>query len=122
MYSLRQYNFRTSDTLTEVDKKMKKRLDDATLSVVTVRRIIGKITMNAQAKFNIGVLLHSRNTNEDGLVKRVYEVGGAVMYEVVIPASPLTYNISDWGESPLELSNMPLISLGRPPRDWSYQR
>jgi len=67
MYSLRQYNFRTSDTLTEVDKKMKKRLDDATLSVVTVRRIIGKLPMNAQAKFNIGVLLHSRNTNEDGL-------------------------------------------------------
>jgi hypothetical protein len=103
----------------------KKRLDDATLAAVTremgkprlaasVRGIIGKETMDAHAKFNIGVILHNRNTNEDGLVKRVYEVGGAVMYEVLIPASPLTYNISDWGETPLELS-------GRPPRDWSYQ-
>jgi hypothetical protein len=107
------------------DKKTKKRLDDATLSAVTeemakprlaasVRRIIGKETMNAHAKFNIGALLHNRNTNEDGLVKRVYEVGGAVMYEVLVPASPITYNISDWGEAPLEAS-------GRPPRDWSYQ-
>jgi hypothetical protein len=60
--------------------------------------------MNAHAKFNIGVLLHNRNTNEHGLVKRVYEVGGAVMYEVSIPATPLTYYTSDWGESPLELS------------------
>jgi len=105
-----------------VDKKMKKRLDDATLSVVTVRRIIGKITMNAHAKFNVGVLLHNRNTNEDGLVKRVYEVGGAVMYEVSIPATPLTYNISDWGESPLEPSSNKPMASGRPPKDWSYQR
>jgi hypothetical protein len=42
------------------------------------------------------------------------------MYEVLILASPLAYNISDWGESPVELSNNKL--LGRPPRDWSYQR
>jgi hypothetical protein len=116
-----------------VNDKNKKRLDDATLSAVkeemakprlaaSVRRSIGK-AMDAQAKFNIGVLLHNRNTNEDGLVKRVYEVGGAVMYEVLIPATPLTYNISDWGESPVELSNNKLLmSSGRPPRDWSYQR
>ena len=111
-------------------KQTKKHLDDATLSAVTkemakprlaasVRRIVEK-TMNARAKFNIGVLLHNRNTNEDGLVRRVYEVGGAVMYEVLIPATPLTYNLSDWGESPVELSNNKL--LGRPARDWSYQR
>ena len=112
------------------DKQTKKHLDDATLSAVTkemakprlaasVRRIIEK-TMNAHAKFNIGVLLHNRNTNEDGLVRRVYEVGGAVMYEVSIPATLFTHNTSDWGESPLELSSNKL--LGRPPRDWSYQR
>jgi hypothetical protein len=112
------------------DKHTKTRLDDATLSDVmremakprlaaSVRRNIAQI-MNAHAKFNIGVLLHNRNTNENGLVKRVYEVGGAVMYEVLIPASPLTHNISDWGESPVELSRNKLP--GRPPRDWSYQR
>jgi hypothetical protein len=114
------------------DKQTKKRLDDATLSAVkeemakprlaaSVRRTIGR-TMDAHAKFNVGVLLHNRNTNEDGLVKRVYEVGGAVMYEVSIPATPLTYNISDWGESPLELSNNKQMASGRPPRDWAYQR
>jgi hypothetical protein len=113
------------------DKKAKKRLSDATLSAVTkemakprlaasVRRGHWKTTMGVQAKFNIGVLLHNRNTNEDGWVERVYEVGGAVMYEVSIPAMLFTYCTSDWGESPLELSSNKL--LGRPPRDWSYQR
>jgi hypothetical protein len=79
--------------------------------------------MGVQAKFNIGVLLHNRNTNEDGWVERVYEVGGAVMYEVLVPATtPPIHYISDWGESPLELSNnIPLISSNKPSRDWSYQ-
>jgi hypothetical protein len=71
--------------------------------------------MGVQAKFSIVVLLHNRNTNEDGWVERVYEVGGAVMYEVSIPATLFTYNISDWVESPLELSGKQL--LGRPPRN-----
>jgi hypothetical protein len=44
--------------------------------------------MGVQAKFRIGVLLHNRNTNEDGWVEQVYEVGGAVMYELSIPATP----------------------------------
>jgi hypothetical protein len=112
------------------DKKTKKHLDEATLSAVTkemakprlatsVRRIIEE-AMNAHAKFSIGVLLHNRNTNEDGWVERVYEVGGAVMYEVSILATLFTYNTSDWDESPLELSRKQL--LGRAPRDWSYQR
>jgi hypothetical protein len=70
--------------------------------------------MGVQAKFNIGVLLHNRNTNEDGWVEQVYEVGGVVMYEVSIPAAPFTYNTSDWVESPLELSDKKL--LGRGPR------
>jgi hypothetical protein len=63
-------------------------------------------TMGVQAKFSIGVLVHNRNTNEDGLVKRVYEVGGAVMYEVSVPATtrPIHYT-SDWEESFLELSS-----------------
>jgi hypothetical protein len=75
---------------------------------------IGKTIMGVQAKFNIGVLLHNRNTNEDGWVERVYEVGGAVMYEVLIPATRFTYNTSDWVESPLELSGKKL--QGRAPR------
>jgi hypothetical protein len=53
-----------------------------------VRRGIGTTTMGVQAKFRIGVLLHNRNTNEDGWVEQVYEVGGAVMYELSIPATP----------------------------------
>jgi hypothetical protein len=61
--------------------------------------------MSVHAKFSIGVLVHNRNTNEDGLVKRVYEVGGAVMYEVSVPATtPPIHYTSDWGESSLELS------------------
>jgi hypothetical protein len=80
----------------------------------SVRRIIEE-AMTAHAKFSIGVLLHNRNTNEDGWVERVYEVGGAVMYEVSIPATLFTYNTSDWVESPLELSGKKLP--GRPTRD-----
>jgi hypothetical protein len=68
--------------------------------------------MGVQAKFNIGVLLHNRNTNEDGWVERVYEVGGAVMYEVSIPTTRFTYNTSDWVESPLELSSKKLRGRG----------
>ena len=81
---------------------------------------MGKTTMGVQAKFGIGVLVHNRNTNEDGWVERVYEVGGAVMYEVSLPAVFYTHNTSDWVESPLELSSNKL--LGRPLRDWSCQR
>ena len=73
--------------------------------------------MGVQAKFNIGASLHNRNTNEDGWVERVYEVGGAVMYEVSIPVALITYNTSDWVESLLELSSNKL--LGRAPRDSS---
>ena len=68
--------------------------------------------MRVQAKFSIGVLLHNRNTNEDGWVERVYEVGGAVMYEVSIPATRFTYNTSDWIESLLELSDKKLPVRG----------
>ena len=72
--------------------------------------------MGVQAKFSIGVSLHNRNTNEDGWVKRVYEIGGAVMYEVSVPAStPPIHYTSDWGESSLELSSKQLLDI--PPRD-----
>jgi hypothetical protein len=75
--------------------------------------------MGVQAKFGIGVLVHNLNTNEDGWVKRVYEIGGAVMYEVSVPATtPPIHYTSDWVESCLELSSDKL--LGRPLRDWSY--
>ena len=117
-----------------MNEKTKKRLDDATLSAVaeemakprlaaSVRRGIGKTTMNAQAKFSIGVLLHNRSTNEDGLVKRVYQAGGGVVYEGSVPAAPDTYYTSDWAESSLELSkNEPLKSSDKPPRDRPYER
>jgi hypothetical protein len=50
----------------------------------------------------------NRNTEEDGLVTRVYELEGAVMYEVAVPATPKTWSgspyFSDWSESTLEFS------------------
>jgi hypothetical protein len=46
---------------------------------------MGKAQMNPHAKFSIGALLYNRDTKEDGLVKRVYQVGGVVMYEVATP-------------------------------------
>jgi hypothetical protein len=117
-----------------VNDKTKKRIDDATLSAVTkemakprlaasVRKAVAKTAINSQAKFSIGTILHNRNTKEDGLVKRVYQVGGSMMYEVSVPATPNTYYVSDWGESALELSNYkPLMSLDKPPRDWPYEK
>jgi len=79
--------------------------------------------MDVQAKFSIGVLRRNRNTKEDGLVKRVYQVGGSVMYEVSVPATPDTYYTSDWAESALQLStNMTLKSRNKPPREWPYEQ
>ena len=79
--------------------------------------------MIAHAKFIIGVLLRNRNTKEDGLVKRVYEVAdsGETMYEVAVPAIPNTWlgnhYVSDWAESILELSkNAVLESSYKPHR------
>jgi hypothetical protein len=36
--------------------------------------------MTAHAKFRMGELLHNHTTNEDGLVTRVYEVGGGRLH------------------------------------------
>jgi hypothetical protein len=67
--------------------------------------------MIAHAKFCIGILLHNRNTNEDGLVTRVYQSVelGETMYEVAVSIRPDSWGgrhlVSDWAESTLELSD-----------------
>ena len=115
-------------------KHTKKHLDEDALSRVenemakprlaaSVREGIGKSPMTADAKFRKGELLHNRDTNEDGLVTRVYELGGAVKYEVAVPVVNDTWAgnhyVSDWPESILELSrNTKLKSSDKPARDW----
>jgi hypothetical protein len=88
----------------------------------SVREGIGKNPMTAP-KFRRGELLHNRNTDEDGLVKRVYQVGEIFMYEVAVPVIrdswAGSHYVSDWAEGALELSrNVKLNSSGKPPRDW----
>jgi hypothetical protein len=71
--------------------------------------------MIAHAKFCIGILLHNRNTNEDGLVTRVYQSVelGETMYEVAVSIRPDTWAcrhlVSDWAESALELSDNAML-------------
>lgn len=89
----------------------------------SVREDVAKSPMTADAKFRKGELLHNRNTNEDGLVKTVYQVGEVFMYEVAVPVIRdswgKSFYISDWAESPLELSrNANLKTPDTPPRDW----
>jgi|SRR5580704_18951771 hypothetical protein len=90
----------------------------------SVREGIAKTA--ASGKFPVGALLHNRNTKEDGLVNRAYQLGarGDIMYEVAVP---IVLNIwagghyvSDWSESALDLSdNVTLKSADKPPtRDW----
>jgi hypothetical protein len=100
----------------------KEHLDEATLSSVrkemaeprlaaSVRESIGKDSDACRAKFRIGVLLHNRNTKEDGLVTRVYQPAecGETMYEVAVPVPSNTWAgghyVSDWTESVLKLSD-----------------
>jgi hypothetical protein len=80
-------------------------------------------SMPADAKFRKGELLHNRNTNEDGLAKRVYQFRGAFMYEVAVPVIrdswAKSFYVSDWTEDVLELSQNARLKLSvRPPRDW----
>jgi hypothetical protein len=119
---------------TLVHKRTKKHLDEKALSSVeqemakprlaaSVREGIEKSPMTADAKFRMGELLHNHNTSEDGLVTRVYELEGAITYEVAVPVIRDTWAgshyVSDWDESALELSsNASLTSSGKPPRDW----
>ena len=119
---------------TLADKNNKKHTDENELSSVakemakprlaaSVRESIRESPMTADAKFRKGELLHNRNTNEDGLVKRVYEFGDVFMYEVAVPVVrdswANSFYISDWAENRLELSrNDRLKSSDKPPRDW----
>jgi hypothetical protein len=114
-----------------------KDLDKATLDSVmkemskprlaaSVREGIGE-TETTHGKFPLGALLHNRNTKEDGLVTRAYQlgVGGEdIMYEVRVPIRLNTWADGhcafDWTEGTLELSdNVTLKSADKPPtRDW----
>ena len=64
-------------------------------------------------KFYVRNLLFNRNTKEDGIVRRVYELNGAVMYEVFVPAKADSWAsgcyISDWAEDVLQASNNPRL-------------
>jgi hypothetical protein len=66
--------------------------------------------MTAPAKFCTGVLLHNRNTKEDGLVTKVYQntERGETMYQVAVSIGQDTgegrHLVSDWAESVLEPS------------------
>jgi hypothetical protein len=59
-------------------------------------------------KFREGTLVHNPQTNEDGLVTRVYQTELQMMYEVWVPAKLNTwlsgYYTFDWAENNLELS------------------
>jgi hypothetical protein len=100
--------------------------DEATLSSVvkrmakprlasSVREGIGKNSCGGHPKFRIGVLLRNRNTKEDGLVTRVYQLVGRAetMYEVAVPvlrdAWASGHYVSDWAESTLELSDNAIL-------------
>jgi hypothetical protein len=119
-------------------KKTNEYLGEATLSSVmkemarprlaaSVREGSGR-TVTARGKFPVGALLHNRNTKEDGLVTKVYQLGGGgggdIMYEVAVPIHLNTWAgghyVSDWSESTLNLSdNVTLKSADKPPtRDW----
>ncbi len=76
--------------------------------------------MSANAKFCTGILLHNRNTKEDGLVTRVYQGElGETMYQVAISIRPDTLEgrhlISDWAESTLELSDSAILKASASP-------
>jgi hypothetical protein len=78
--------------------------------------------MTQHAKFGVGVLLHNRSTNEDGLAIRMYQPTerAEIMYEVAVPILLDTWAgrhyVSDWPESTLELSgNVVLKFSGNSP-------
>jgi hypothetical protein len=85
----------------------------------SVRESIGKDSHGCRAKFCIGVLLHNRNTKEDGLVTRVYQPAerGETMYEVAVPVPSNTWAgghyVSDWTESVLKLSDNAILKSDR---------
>ena len=60
-------------------------------------------------KFQPRDLVYSRNTTEDGAIRKVYETRGATMYEVAVPmhgdAWASGFCISDWAEDTLQFSD-----------------
>jgi hypothetical protein len=84
--------------------------------------------MIAHAKFCIGILLHNRNTNEDGLVTRVYQSAelGETMYEVAVSIRPDTWAcrhlVSDWAESVLVLSDNAMLKASDIPVELRLRR
>jgi len=58
--------------------------------------------------FQLKDLVYNRNTNEDGIIRRIYETNGAAMYEVAVPQERDSwgygYYISDWAEGELGFS------------------
>jgi hypothetical protein len=87
----------------------------------SVREGIAKTSYDFHAKFHIGLLLHNRNTKEDGLVTRVYQPADCrkTMYEVAVPILPDTWAgrhyVSDWAESNLELSRNTILKSDKSP-------
>ena len=77
--------------------------------------------MTANAKFCAGILLHNRNTKEDGLVTRVYQSAelGETMYQVAVSIRPDTWAgrhlVPDWAESTLELSDNAILKASASP-------
>jgi hypothetical protein len=76
--------------------------------------------MIAHAKFRTGVLLHNRNTHEDGLVTKVYESTQPreTMYQVAVPIRRDTWAcrhyVSDWAEGTLEFSDNAALAPNKP--------
>jgi hypothetical protein len=67
--------------------------------------------------FQLKDLVYNRNTNEDGIIRRIYETSGVAMYEVAVPQKRDTwtggYYISDWAAGVLQVSNNELLKSSR---------
>jgi hypothetical protein len=81
----------------------------------------GLTLMIAHAKFCTGILLHNRNTKEDGLVTKVNHSAelGETMYQVAVSIRPDTWAgrhlVSDWAESTLEPSDNAMLKASDKP-------
>jgi len=87
----------------------------------SVRKYWRENSMSIQARFRLGALLHNRNTKEDGVVTRVYQLfeGGETMYQVLVPAKHDSWVrswVSDWAEINLELSDNAALNSARKPK------
>ena len=70
-----------------------------------------------KVNFQLKDLVYNRNTNEDGIIRRIYETNGVAMYEVAVPQKRDTwaagYYISDWAQDVLQVSNNELLKSSR---------